>query len=100
MIRKLDALYDNIVVEPYELEDSYSGNIIVPDMGKESAKIGKVLTVGLGRWYMGQFIKTVLKEGDIVVIPPMSFTKFEVDGKEYWAGQEQNILCVINNIED
>jgi chaperonin GroES len=94
-----EALNDTIIVEPFEFEDESSSNIIVPDLGKESSKLGKVIAVGDGIWVgSGTFIPTTLKPGDIVVLPPMNFVRFEYKGNEYYSGSERYVLCKINKI--
>ena len=49
---------------------------------------------------MGTFIPTTLKEGDIVVLPTMGFTKFEYKGDEYWIGKENEVLAKINKDDE
>jgi co-chaperonin GroES (HSP10) len=54
--------------------------------------------VGPGKYSVtGQFISTVLKPGDKVVLPTMGFTKLPFDGEEYYVGPENQILCKIKN---
>ena len=39
---ELEALFDAVIVKPFEAEETTYGNIIVPDMGKEvSANHGR-----------------------------------------------------------
>lgn len=93
---KLEAFYDTVILIPYELEDEYQGNIIRPDLGKETGKFGKVVAVGPGRHQFGVFVETKLKVDDIVAIPPMHFVKFEVNNNEYYSGPENSILARLN----
>ena len=51
----------------------------------------------------GSFVETQLKQGDIVVLPTMGFTKFEYEGEEYWIGKENEVLAKIKksvNVEE
>ena len=92
-----EALNDTVIVEPFEFEEESSSNIIVPDLGKESSKLGKVVAVGDGIWVgQGVFVKTTIKPGDIIVLPPMNFVRFEYKGQEYYSGSERYVLCKIN----
>ena len=93
---KLEALYNAIVVKPVELEETRYGNIVVPDLGNETNKTGEVVAVGPGTYSLGVFVETQLKEGDIIVLPTMGFTKFEYEGQEYWIGKENEVLAKIN----
>jgi co-chaperonin GroES (HSP10) len=76
-----------------ESEETSYGGIIVPDLGNEKNKLGKVVTVGKGYFSVtGTWIDTVIKEGDIVVLPTMGFSKLEHEGEEYWIGPENQVL--------
>ena len=92
-MKKLEALYNAVIVKPIELEEITHGNIIVPDLGNEKNKLAKVVTVGPGYYSAtGVFIETVLKPGDTVVLPTMGFSKLEFEGEEYWLGPENQVL--------
>ena len=97
---ELEALFDAVIVKPIELEESTFGNIIVPDMGNDKNEIGEVLAVGPGKpTITGEFIKTILKVGDKVVLPTMGFTKLPYSGEEYYVGPENQILAKIKDNE-
>lgn len=92
----IEALYNAVVVQPVELEETTYGNIVVPDLGNEKNKLGKVVSVGPGAQSItGEFLKTTLQSGDIVVLPTMTFTRFEYKGEEYLIGRENDILARI-----
>ena len=93
---KLEAIYNAVIVQPQELEETMYGNIVVPDLGNEKNKTGKVVAVGPGHYSVtGDFMHTLLKEGDVVVLPTMGFTKFEFEGNEYFIGPENQVLAKI-----
>jgi chaperonin GroES len=97
MSEKLEAIYNAVIVEPIEAEETQHGNIIVPDMGNEKNQLGKVIAVGPGQnTIAGAFLPTVLKVGDVVVLPTQGFTKLPYDGEEYWVGPENQVLAKIN----
>ena len=94
---KLEALFNAVIVKPIEAEEAQHGNIIVPDMGNEKNKTGEVISVGPGQSTItGEFIKTISKVGDVVVLPTQGFTKLPYDGEEYWVGPENQVLAKIN----
>ena len=96
----IEALHNAIIVQPIELEETMHGNIVVPDLGNEKNKTGKVVSVGPGHQSVtGNFLNTILKVGDIIVLPTMGFTKFEYKGEEYWIGRENDVLAKINENE-
>ncbi len=91
---KLEALFDAVIVKPIEEEETMYGNIVVPDLGKDKNEKGTVVAVGPGKpTVTGDFIETIVKEGDIVILPTMGFTKLEHDGEEYFVGPENQILA-------
>jgi co-chaperonin GroES (HSP10) len=90
---KLAAIYNAIIVQPFELEEAQFGNIIVPDIGSEKNKICKVVDVGPGSYVPGVgWVETVLQVGDLVILPTMGFTRFDFKGDEYFIGPENQIL--------
>lgn len=92
----IEALFNAVIVQPVELEETTYGNIVVPDLGNEKNKTGKVVSVGPGVLsYDGTLLPTVLKPGEVVVLPTMGFTKFEYKGEEFWIGRENDILAKI-----
>ena len=96
MSNKLEALFDAVIVKPLEVEETQFGSIIVPDMGKDRNVHGEVITVGPGMEIAGVgFVPTILKEGDIVVLPTMGFTKIEHEGVEYFIGNERQVLAKV-----
>ena len=95
---KLRAIYNAVILKPYEFEEEKYGNIIVPDLGNEKNKIGQVVSVGDGVTVPGVgFVTTTAKVGDIAVLPTMGFTKFEFKGDEYYIGPENQILAVLES---
>jgi co-chaperonin GroES (HSP10) len=92
-MKKLQAIYNAVIVKPHEIEEQMHGNIIVPDLGNEKNKLAQVIAVGPGHYSAtGTWIETQLKEGDIVILPTMGFSKLEYQGEEYWIGPENQVL--------
>jgi chaperonin GroES len=95
---KLEALFNAVIVKPLETEESTYGGIIVPDVGNEKNQMGEVVAIGPGKpTITGEFIPTILKVGDTVVLPTQGFTKLPYDGDEYWVGPENQVLAKIND---
>jgi chaperonin GroES len=100
-MKKLEALFDAVIVKPIENEETLYGNIIVPDMGKEKNEFGEVIAVGFGRYTLnGDLIPMSLKVGDLVVLPTQGFTKLPFDGEEYYVGPENQVLAKVSNALD
>ena len=95
---KLEALFDAVIVKPLEEEETTYGSIVVPDLGKDRNEHGTVVAVGPGREVAGiGFVKTIIKEGDVVILPTMGFAKLEHEGEDYYIGSENQILAKINS---
>jgi len=92
-MKKLEALFNAVIVKPLENDEQTYGSIVVPNLGEEVNKRAEVIAVGPGHnSVMGNFIETTLKEGDEVVLPSMGFTKFEFEGETYYIGKENEVL--------
>jgi chaperonin GroES len=95
---KLEAMFDAVIVKPFEEEETMYGNIVVPDLGKDRNEKGTVIAVGPGKpTITGEFISTTVQVGDVVILPTMGFTKLEYDSEEYFIGPENQILAKIKN---
>jgi chaperonin GroES len=100
-MRKLEALFDAVIVKPLETEETMYGSIFVPDAGKDRNEQGEVVAVGPGKHTVtGTFLPTETKVGDVVVLPTMGFTKLQFEGSEYYIGSENQILAKINTIDN
>ena len=94
----LEALFDAVIVKPIEEDETTYGNIIVPDIGKETNQLGEVITVGPGKYTIsGELLPTQLQPGDKVVLPTMGFTKLPYNGEEYYVGPENQVLAKIKD---
>ena len=95
---KLQAVYNAVIVKPFNEEETKYGNIVVPDLGKERNLSGTILSVGPGQPSLtGEFIPTLLKVGMKVILPQMGPVKLEHDGEDYYVCPENQILAVIND---
>jgi len=93
----LEALFNAVIVKPSDQEEKMYGNIVVPDLASEKNKLAEVVSVGPGCEVMGiGFVKTILKEGDLVVLPALGFTRFDYEGQEYFIGKENDVLAKVN----
>ena len=99
-MKKLQATFNAVIVKPREEEESMYGSIIVPDLGKEKALIGTIVSVGPGQSsFSGDFIPTVMKVGMEVMLPTMGPNKIELEGQEYWVCPENQVLAIIEDTE-
>jgi co-chaperonin GroES (HSP10) len=90
------ALFNAVIVKQIEQDESTYGTIVVPDMGKEKNLRGEIVSVGPGYYTaMGNFVETVVKVGDEVLLPSMGATKMDYDGEEYLMIEENKILGIV-----
>ena len=95
-MKNLVAFYDACIVKPIETEETVYGNIIVPDMGKDTNTFGTVVAVGPGRYTIsGVKLEPQVKIGDKVVLPTQGFTKLPFEGEEYYIGPENQVLAKV-----
>jgi len=95
-MKKLEALFDAVIVKPLETEETQFGSIFIPDAGKDRNEQGVVIAVGPGVEYAGiGFVNTTIKVGDTVILPTMGFSKLQFEGNEYYIGNEKQILAKI-----
>lgn len=100
MAKKLEALFNAVIVKPIEVEEQLHGNIIVPDIDKQTNIVGEIVAVGPGTHSVtGDFLPTVSKIGDVVILPSMGFSKFDFDGTTYNIGRENELLGKIVEVE-
>ena len=100
-MNKLEALFDAVIVKPAEEDDEKMyGSIFIPDAGKDRNEKGTVVAVGPGVEIAGiGFVPTVVKVGDVVILPTMGFSKLQFQGEEFYIGNEKQILAKITDNE-
>lgn len=100
-MRKLEALFDAVILKPVEEEETTYGSIIVPDVGKEKNEKCEVVAVGPGKHTVtGDFLETVSQIGDIVIMPTMGATRIEHNGEEFYVLPENQLLAKIKIEEE
>ena len=94
---KFRPLGDRVLVKRTDEEQTSEGGIVLPGSAAEKPSQGEVISVGPGQTtLMGEFVKTISKVGDVVVLPTQGFTKLPYEGEEYLVGPENQILAKIN----
>jgi chaperonin GroES len=93
---KFRPLYDRILVERVELEETTKGGIILPDTAKEKPQQGKVIAVGQGkRTEDGKIIPLEVKEGTMILFGKYSGSEVKVEGTEYLIMREDDVLGIV-----
>ena len=96
-MKTLNAKFNAIIVKPIEKEEQSYGSIIVPDLGKEKALRGIIVSVGPGSYSVtGTWIPTTLNVGQEVILPSLGPTKIDFEGVEYWTCPENMVAATID----
>jgi chaperonin GroES len=94
----LKALNDYVLIEVIDAEKRTKGGLYVPDNAKRQASHrGRVVSVGDGARATtdGKIIPMSTEPGDIVVFADYGTHDVVIDGKDYTAIREHNILLRI-----
>ena len=71
--------------------------VILSDTSKNKPAVAKVVAIGPGRLdRQGNFIKSLLKPGDRVVVDPFIPQMIKIEDEELWVARESEILAKIN----
>lgn len=99
----IKMVLDNILVLPDKdtgEERMTAGGIIMPSLPKNPGEVplnvtGKVIAVGPGAYYFGQWIEPTVKVGDHIQYRPNTGYALEYDMVEYVSLKEADILAVL-----
>ena len=93
---KLRPVNGNVVLRPIEEEEQISGNIIIPDMGKERPEMGEIVAISeIYNFNKGEYTPTILKVGMKVLIPKMGAQSITIEGEEYYITAQNSVLSII-----
>ncbi len=93
---KLKPVNGNVILRPIEEEEQMSGNIIIPDMGKERPDMGEIIAISeVYNFNKAEYVPNVLKVGMKVLIPKMGAMSITVDGEEYYITAQGSVLSII-----
>ena len=89
-------LFNNILVERIEEQNTTKGGIIIPDTAKEKPSRGKVLSVGDGAILEnGNKQPMNVKVGDIILFSKWGGTEIKLDGQDRVIMKETDVLGII-----
>lgn len=93
---KLNPLFDKVVVEHLESNETTASGIVLPGQAKEKPQMAKIVAVGAGGVIDGKEIKMVVKPGDVVLYAKYAGSEFKIDGKEYVIIRQSDILATVD----
>lgn len=91
-------LYDNVLVEQYQVEDIDETGLVRPQNYEDKPEIGKVLSIGKGRLFdNGTVVPLDVKVGDLVYFNKYSSTKIRLGTIDYYMIREEDIQGYLRN---
>lgn len=95
---KIKPLYDNVLVQRVEAQDTTAGGIVLPDSAKEKPTEGKIVAVGDGRISDdGVRLPLSVSIGDRIIFGSYAGTSIKEQGEEYLILGENEILAVVDD---
>lgn len=90
-------LSNHLFLEPVEEEKTTASGIVLPEtVEKEKPVKAKVVAVGPGKTNdKGELRPMAVKIGDVVLFKKYGPDEFELEGKKYLVGDEDDILAII-----
>ena len=92
---KITPLFDKVVVEVCEAEETTKSGFILPSASKEKQQIADVISVGPGGIIDGKEIVMQVKPGDKVLFAKYTGTEFKIDGKTLTIIRQNDILAIV-----
>ncbi|MBS1456119.1 MAG: co-chaperone GroES [Clostridia bacterium] len=92
---KIVPLFDKVVVEPTESEETTKSGFILPSASQEKQQLAKVIAVGPGGVIDGKEVVMQVKVGQTVLYSKYAGSDFKLDGKEVTIIRQSDILAVV-----
>jgi|TARA_R110000851_G_scaffold35699_1_gene93725 chaperonin GroES len=93
---KLKPVNGNVILRPVEEQEMMSGNIIIPDMGKEKPEMGEIVAISeVYNFNKGEYVPHILKIGMKVLIPKMGAQTITLEGEEFYITAQSSILSIL-----
>lgn len=92
---KIIPLFDKVVVEAAETEETTKSGFILPSASQEKQQLAKVIAVGPGGIIDGKEIVMQVKVGQTVLYSKYAGSDFKLDGKEVTIIKQSDILAIV-----
>ena len=94
---KVRPLFDRIVIEAVESEETTKSGIVLPGSAQEKPQMAKVIAVGPGGIVDGKEITMQIKVGDRVLYSKYAGNDFKIDGKTLTILRQNDVLAVVED---
>jgi chaperonin GroES len=92
---KIIPLFDKVVVEATENNETTKSGFILPSASQEKQQLAKVIAVGPGGVIDGKEVVMQVKVGDTVLYSKYAGSDFKIDGKEVTIIKQADILAIV-----
>lgn len=94
---KITPLGNRVVVKPQEVQEKTPGGLVIPPSATDDKRpaFGEVVKLGIGKDKDGKVLKFDVKVGDLVYFKKYSPEEIEIDGKEYYILESEDILAIV-----
>lgn len=92
---KLTPLFDKVVLQMTEAEETTKSGIILTGSAKEKPSVASVVAVGPGGTVDGHTVTMAVKVGDKVIADKYAGAKVNLDGEEYIIVKQGDILAIV-----
>jgi chaperonin GroES len=94
--KKIQPLFDNVLVKPLQVEDKLPSGLVLPDSAKEKPQVGEIMAVGPGSVDdKGNTIKMVVKVGQKVMYKKWGGNEVKVGSEEWTIVEQKDILAIV-----
>ena len=93
----LKPLYNYVLLERLDEEQTTAGGIIIPDNAREKPSRGRVIAVGNGVYINGLLVPPDVRVGDKVLFAKWapSAAEVKIDGKEFIIIKDSDIFGIL-----
>ncbi len=92
---KIIPLFDKVVVEAVESNETTSSGFILPSASQEKQQLAKVIAVGPGGVIDGKEVTMQVKVGQTILYSKYAGSEFKLDGKEVTIIKQADILAIV-----
>lgn len=93
----IKPLFDKIVVEACEAQDTTASGIVLPGTAQEKPSMAKVIAVGPGGNLDGVDIEMIVKTGDKILYSKYAGSEFKFENREVTIIRQADVLAIIED---
>lgn len=94
---KIKPLFDKVVVQHIEAEETTSFGLILTGGTQEKPQIARIIAVGNGGVVDGKEVKMEVKPGQKILYGKYAGSEFKIDGQQYIIIRQNDILAIVED---